>query len=281
MKVAIQGIKGCFHQHAAMDFYKDEEIEVVEKMNFPSLLDSVVDYESDCGVIAVENTVAGTILGNLNLIRQKDVKIVGEVFVRISQNLAVLPGTKIEDLTEVHSHYMAINQTRKFFNNYPNIRLVESPDTAYSIKKVKEDGLKNIGAIGGKVACDLYGLDIIASDIETNKKNYTRFFVVKRSIEAEVSHFNKASLSIILPDFRGSLSHILVIISFYGIDLTKIESLPIIGQPFNYMFYLDIKFDDEQKFKDMLSAIRPLLKEVNVLGTYLEGGFSLIHEQKF
>lgn len=281
MKIAIQGVRGAFHEQAAREYFSGQNVEIVEKMTFEEMLDSVTEFESDFGMMAIENTISGTIHANLTLLKQRDVKICGEIFIRIKQNLAVLPGVKIEDLTEVRSHYMAINQTRQFFRKYPKIRLVESEDTALSLKQVAEENLQTVGAVGSQLAAKMYGLEIIADGIETNKKNYTRFLVIQRSSENIAENFDKASLNIVLPNQVGRLSQILSIISFYDVDLTKIESVPIIGQPLNYMFYVDVCFTDRVKYQNMLTAIRPLLRELNILGEYMGGqkSFSEIHKQ--
>ncbi|MBP5367945.1 MAG: prephenate dehydratase [Bacteroidales bacterium] len=271
MKVAIQGVRGAFHEVAAREFFAGKEIEPVERLTFNDVMESVLGFESDYGIMAIENTISGTIHANLKLLRQYDVKICGEVSLRIKQNLVALPGTKLEDIQEVRSHYMAINQTRQFFRKYPDIRLVESESTAISMRQIAEKQIANIGAIGGEYAAQMYGLEIIQSGIETNKKNYTRFLIVQPNNGNRPANCDKASLSIILQNHPGSLSQILSIISFYGVDLTKIESSPIIGQPMHYMFYIDVRFAEYQKYCDMLTAIRPLLKELTVLGEYKAG----------
>ncbi|MCQ2973588.1 MAG: prephenate dehydratase [Bacteroidales bacterium] len=271
MRIAIQGVKGAFHEVAAREYFANREIEIIEKISFDDVMQSVIGFESDFGIIAIENTISGTIHANLKLLKQYDVKICGEIFIRIQQNLAVLPGVNIENLTEVRSHYMAINQTRQFFKHYPKIRLVESESTAVSFRQISEEKLTTVGAIGSKLAAQMYNLEIISSGIETNKKNYTRFLIVEPSTGNGSNICNKSSLSIILQNHQGSLSQILSIISFYGVDLTKIESIPIIGQPLHYMFYIDIKYQDYQRYKEMLNAIRPLLKELTVLGEYRAG----------
>lgn len=281
MRIAIQGVRGAFHEVAAREFFSGKDLDIVEKMTFEDVLDSVVDFESDFGMFAIENTIAGTIHANLNLLRQKDVKICGEIFIRIKQNLAALPGVSIDDLAEVRSHYMAINQTRQFFRKYPHIRLVECEDTALALRQVAEGQLEHVGAIGGELAAGLYGLNIVADGIETNKKNYTRFFVISRTADAYVENYNKASLNIVLGNQLGSLAQILSIISYYGIDLTKIESLPILGQPLNYMFYIDVRFSDKNRYQNMLTAIRPLIQGLSILGEYEEGeqSWAQIHKQ--
>ena len=270
MKIAIQWIKWAFHEIAAKQYFSNEsDIEIVEKDDFEGLLDSVVAGESDYWIIAIENTIVGTIYHNLNLIKDKKVAIIWEVYIRIQQNLAALPWVKIEDIKEVHSHYMAIDQTRKFFEEYPHIKLVEIPDTALAFREIQETQRKDLWAIGWKLAAEVYGLDIVAEWIETNKQNYTRFFIVQKDSKFSNTVYNKASLHILLPHQVGSLVQILSVMAAYGINLTKIESLPILWEPFHYRFYVDVIFSDIQRYHDMLSAIRPLLKQLDVLWEYL------------
>jgi len=281
MKVGIQGIRGAFHEVAAGVYFGDKLAEVVPHLTFEQLVDAVENESDDYGIIAIENTISGTIHANLNLIRNRDVEICGEIFLRISQNLASLPGSHINDINEVRSHYMAINQCRVFFRQYPHIRLVESEDTALSMKEIADTRQPGLGAIGSLLASQIYGLEVLASDIETNKKNYTRFLIITKNNHHTSKVLNKASINIVLQNTKGSLSQILSIIAFYGIDLTKIESVPIIGEPWNYMFYIDLKFTELQKYFDMISAIRPLIKQIKVLGIYEDGeiSYNLIHNQ--
>lgn len=270
MKIAIQWIKWAFHEIAARQYFsKESDIEIVEKDDFDVLLDSVVSGESDYWVIAIENTIVWTIYQNLSLIKDKKVSIIWEIYIRIEQNLAALPGVKIEDITEVHSHYMAIDQTRKFFEKYPNIKLVESPDTALAFREIKESQRTDLWAIWWKLAAEVYGLDIVAEWIETNKQNYTRFFIVQKDSKFANTVYNKASLHILLPHQVGSLVQILSVMAAYGINLTRIESLPILWEPFHYRFYVDVIFSDIQRYHEMISAVRPLLKQLDVLWEYL------------
>lgn len=270
MKIAIQWIKWAFHEIAARQYFsKESDIEIVEKDDFDVLLDSVVSGESDYWVIAIENTIVWTIYQNLSLIKDKKVSIIWEIYIRIEQNLAALPGVKIEDIKEVHSHYMAIDQTRKFFEKYPNIKLVESPDTALAFREIKESQRTDLWAIWWKLAAEVYGLDIVAEWIETNKQNYTRFFIVQKDSKFANTVYNKASLHILLPHQVGSLVQILSVMAAYGINLTRIESLPILWEPFHYRFYVDVIFSDIQRYHEMISAVRPLLKQLDVLWEYL------------
>ena len=261
-KIAIQGVKGCFHEQAARLFYQGHGImdpEVVECLTFDGLYRSLDEERADAAIMAIENTVSGGLLPNFELLRKYDRKIKGEVFLRIQQNLMALPGQKIEDIKEVRTHYMAINQTREFFKDYPWIRLVESEDTAKSAADVAQNGFMGVGAVASTLAADLYGLEILAESIETYKQNFTRFLVFDDSLEVDLSKTNKASMCFTLPHAPGSLAHVLTIMSFYGMNLTRIQSLPIPGQEWQYFFYVDIKFDDHLRYEQALAAVRPLM----------------------
>jgi prephenate dehydratase len=267
VRVGIQGVKGAFHEEAALSYF-GEKIGIVPQVTFSELIESVKTGESDFGMIAVENTISGTIHSNLSLIRAGRLKICGEVYLRIEQNLAALPGTKITDLHQVHSHYMAIDQCRDYFSSYPKIKLFESEDTAMSMKMVADQQLKNVGAIGSKTAALHYGLEILASGIETNKKNYTRFLVVQKPENELDSEFDKASLALTLPNSTGSLAEILSLIASFKIDLSKIESVPVVGEPWHYLFYLDLLFDEADSYLEMLKTLRPFTDELYILGEY-------------
>ena len=271
-KIAIQGVKGCFHEQAARQFYADHGHivpEIVECSTFEGLYASLEANEADAAVMAIENTVSGGLLPNFELLRKYDRKICGEVFLRIQQNLMALPGQKMEDIKEVRTHYMAINQTREFFKDYPWIRLVESEDTAKSAAEVAADALKGVGAVASTLAAELYGLEIMAESIETYKQNFTRFLVFDDALQVDKSEVNKASICFTLPHAPGSLAHVLTIMSFYGMNLTRIQSLPIPGQEWQYFFYIDIKFDDYLRYEQSLAAVRPLMKDLNILGEYV------------
>lgn len=271
-KIAIQGVKGCFHEQAARLFYEDHGHivpEIVECLTFKGLYKSMDEGRADAAVMAIENTVSGGLLPNFELLRKYDRKIKGEVFLRIQQNLMALPGQTIEDIKEVRTHYMAINQTREFFKDYPWIRLVESEDTAKSAADVAEGQLKGVGAVASTLAAELYGLDILAESIETYKQNFTRFLILDDELKVNKAAINKASMCFTLAHTPGSLAHVLTILSFYGMNLTRIQSLPIPGQEWQYFFYVDIKFDDYIRYEQALSAVRPLMEDLNILGEYV------------
>ena len=270
-KVAIQGYSGCFHEEAARRFYSSigcDDVQIVECDTFDALYESVRRGEADAAVMAIENTVSGGLIPNFDLLRKNPQKIKGEVFLRIEQNLMALPGQRIEDIREVRTHYMAINQTREFFKHYPYIRLVESEDTAKSAAQVAGGRLEGVGAVASAFAAKLYGLEIIAPGIETYKQNFTRFLIMDDSLSVPQESIDKASLCFTLPHTPGSLAHILTILSFYEMNLTRIQSLPIPGKEWQYFFYADIKFGSYDRYQQAVSAVRPLIDEFRVLGEY-------------
>ena len=270
-RVAIQGYSGCFHEEAARRFYASSGlagIDIVECDTFSGLYDSLGRGEADAAVMAIENTVSGGLIPNFDLLRKNPQRIKGEVFLRIEQNLMALPGQRLEDIREVRTHYMAINQTREFFKNYPQIRLVESEDTAKSAAQVAREGLKGVGAVASAFASKLYGLEILAPGIETYKQNFTRFLIMDDSLKVPEESIDKASLCFTLPHTPGSLAHILTILSFYEMNLTRIQSLPIPGKEWQYFFYADIKFATYDRYLQALAAVRPLIDEFQILGEY-------------
>ena len=269
--VAIQGYSGCFHEEAARTFYSSigvEGLQIVECDTFGGLYESIGRGDADAAVMAIENTVSGGLIPNFELLRRNPQKIKGEVFLRIEQNLMALPGQSIADLKEVRTHYMAINQTREFFKAWPQIRLVESEDTAKSADQVAREGLKGVGAVASKLAAELYGLEILAPGIETYKQNFTRFLIMDDSLSVPEDQIDKASLCFTLPHTPGSLAHILTILSFYEMNLTRIQSLPIPGREWQYFFYVDIKFSTYARYQQAIAAVRPLIDEFQVLGEY-------------
>ncbi|MDE6871322.1 MAG: prephenate dehydratase [Bacteroidales bacterium] len=271
-KVAIQGFGGSFHEQAARSFYSalDGNVpEIIECATFDGLYDAMSGGVADSAVMAIENTVSGGLLPNFELLRKNKVQIKGEIFLRIEQNLMALPGQDIRDISEVRSHYMAINQTRPFFKQYPHIRLVESEDTAKSAADIALGGLRGVGAIASSLAAEQYGLEILAPGIETYKQNFTRFLILDDALEVSVEKVDKVSLCFTLPHTPGSLAHILTILSFYGMNLTRIQSLPIPGREWQYFFYVDLKFDSYERYTQSITAIRPLMEDLDILGEYV------------
>ena len=270
-RVAIQGYSGCFHEQAARLFYgrlDGSTPDIVECATFDDLYKSLDAGKADAAIMAIENTVSGGLLPNFELLRKYNVKIKGEVFLRIQQNLMALPGQKIEDIKEVRTHYMAINQTRPFFQSCPWIRLVESEDTAKSAADIAEGQYRGVGAVASLLAAELYGLEVLQESIETYKQNFTRFLILDDGITIPKEKVNKVSLCFTLPHKAGSLAQILTILSFYDMNLTRIQSLPIPGKSWQYFFYADIKFDNYLRYSQAISAVRPLMEDLNVLGEY-------------
>ena len=270
-KVAIQGYKGCFHEEAARTFYAQSGLvpDILECDTFEGLYRALENEAADAAVMAIENTVSGGLIHNFELLRRYDRKIKGEVYLRIKQNLMALPGQSIEDIKEVRTHYMAINQTRDFFQREcPWITLVESEDTAKSAAEIAGNKLFGVGAVASSLASELYSLEILRESIETYKQNFTRFLIFDEAVTLPESAIDKASICFTLPHKPGSLAHILTILSFYEMNLTRIQSLPIPGREWQYFFYVDIKFDDYNRYCQALSAVRPLIDDLNILGEY-------------
>lgn len=269
-RVAIQGGYGSFHETAALSYFKDEA-EVVPCVTFEDVFFAVNSNQADCGLMAIENTVAGSLLHNYTLLRDSKLKVTGEILLRVRQNLMALPRQTIHDLTEVHSHPIAIAQTREFFKLYPHIKLIETDDTALSAQMISDEKRMGIGAIASQRAADLFGLEILASGIETNKRNFTRFLVIEPdnyTTSTERKLFNKASLCFSLPHETGSLAKVLSVLAFYSINLSKIQSLPILGKEWQYFFYIDVSFEDVLRYTQSLDAIRPLTINLEILGEY-------------
>ena len=266
-KIAIQGVHGCFHEQAARLFY-GKEIDVCECLSFEDLFTNLNAGQADGAIMAIENTVAGGLLPNYSLLRKYGKKIKGEVFIRIQQNLMALPGQRIEDITEVHSHYMAIAQTREFFKQYPHIRLVESEDTAKSAADIAGKQQWKTVAIASSLAAELFGLEILQREIETHKQNYTRFLILDDHIQVNENDIDKASICFTLPHKTGRLSQVLSIFSFYDLNLTKIQSLPIPGKEWQYFFYVDLKFDCYERYREAITAVHPLVEDMTEMGEY-------------
>jgi len=270
--ISIQGIKGAFHEIAARAYFENEKIAIVECDTFKGVVNTVKSGISEFGIIAIENSIAGSILQNYKIIQESNLNITGEIFIPVQQNLLALSGQKIEDLTEVYSHPMAIQQCEEFFELHPNIKIIESIDTALSAKKIKEDGITGRGAIASKLAASIYGLDIIAESIETNKRNYTRFLIVEERHTYQTSaisdKIDKSSICFSLTHEFGSLSKVLSVLAFYNLNLTKIQSMPIIGKEWEYFFHIDLVFDNYKRYRQALNAIEPLTGNIEILGEY-------------
>lgn len=273
LRIAIQGYKGAFHEIAARYYYQDRPVEIVPAHTFDDLVEKVeLGEEADVALMAIENTIAGSLMYNYNLLNDSNLQITGETFLRIKQNLMVLPGVDIANLEEVHSHPIALAQCRKFFSQYPHIKLVSKVDTALSARDLQENQAKNIGAVASTLAAEMYGLEVIADSIETNKTNYTRFLVLERKKDAiEPKKVNKISLHFTTSHEVGSLYKILAVLAAYNVNLTKIQSAPILGEQWQYRFFVDFMVEGTVSAQQAIEAIRPLIGELKVMGTYKKG----------
>ena len=273
--MTIQGVAGCFHDAAAREYFKGEEIEIIPCDSFPEMFESLSTDASLLGIVAIENTIAGSLLQNHELLRQSNLQVIGEQKLRISQVLAALPGQTIEQLVEANSHPIALMQCEQFLRRHPNLKMIEKFDTAGSAKEIAEQNLVGHAAVCGEYAANLYGLNILAKSIETNKRNFTRFLIVAdpllaSELKADEREINKSSIVFTLPHTHGALSKVLTIFSFYDINLSKIQSLPIIGREWEYRFYVDLTFDSFVRYMQSINAVRPLMNDFRILGEYKE-----------
>ncbi|MFT7250795.1 MAG: prephenate dehydratase [Flavobacterium sp.] len=266
--IAIQGIKGSFHHQVALDYF-DEIQSIDECMSFDSLVESVLNKKSNFAVMAIENSIAGSIIPNYALLDNNNLKISGEYYLSVHHNFMSLKGQKVEDILEVHSHPMAILQCKEFFKNYPHIKLVEDKDTAETAKRIHDYQLKGIGAIASKTGAELYDLEILAAEIQTINNNQTRFVIIANNqYDGNKSEINKASLKFELEHKRGSLATVLNVMSDCKLNLTKIQSLPKIETPFQYSFFVDITFDDYKDYKKGKQILEIMTTHFKVLGEY-------------
>lgn len=268
---SIQGYEGSFHQVAAQQFL-GKDIEVIPCATFRDVVRIASSKkESDGGVMAIENSIAGSILANYNLLQKSNLTIIGEIYLQIRQNLMVYPGVKLDDIREVHSHTMALQQCYDFLDKH-KWKLVETEDTALSAKHIHQHKSRHIAAIASKLAAELYGLDIVGPNIHTLKNNYTRFLILQREdMAAPVEGADKASVNFHTDHSRGSLARVLTSIADGGINLSKLQSFPIPGSDFKYSFHADMEFDSAQQFNEVIDAIRPLTAEMKVYGVYKRG----------
>lgn len=276
-RITIQGIAGCFHETAAHGSFPGEEVEVLPCASFDEQFARMAADAELLGVAAIENTIAGSLLPNHELLRRSTLTVIGEYKLRISHVLAALPGQQVTDIREVHSHPIALMQCGEYLKARPAMKVIERDDTAGSAREIASQRLAGTAAICGAEAAELYGLEILERGIETNKHNFTRFLVVADPWQVDelrqhhAKATNKASMVFTLPHTEGSLSQVLSILSFYNINLTKIQSLPIIGREWEYQFYVDVSFNDYLRYKQSIAAITPLTKELKILGEYAEG----------
>ncbi len=270
-KVSIQGYEGSFHQSAAQTFF-GKNVEVICCATFRDVVKIAADKnKSDGGVMAIENSIAGSILPNYTLLQNSNLAIAGEVYLKIKQNLLVNKGVKLEDIREVHSHQMALLQCIEYLEKY-NWKLVETEDTALSAKHIHQHKNKHTAAVASKLAAELYDLDVIAPGIETAKNNYTRFLILQKAGTIDINKdANKASVNFHTDHSKGSLANVLNVIAEAGINLSKLQSFPIPGSKFKYAFHADLEFTSLNIFNETINKIKAITELVNVYGVYKNG----------
>jgi prephenate dehydratase len=273
-RIAIQGEIGSFHDIAAHEYFNGEQIQLICCATFEKVYEAVRQDPTVIAMAAIENTIAGSLLHNYELLRDSGTTVVGEHKLHITHCICCLPDDDWDTITEVHSHPVALMQTRHYLERHPGLRVVEGDDTAGSAKMIAEGQHKGWAAICHAEAARLYGLKVLENNIEDNKHNFTRFLICSVPQKADMlrplTETNKSSIVFSLPHEEGSLSQVLSILSFYRINLTKIQSLPIIGHEWEYLFYVDVTYDSLTRYRQSIDAIIPLTKDLKILGEYKE-----------
>lgn len=273
-RIAIQGEIGSFHDITAHHYFEGDQMQIVCCSTFEEVFDNMRRDPTMIGIMAIENTIAGSLLHNYELLRQSGCTIVGEHKTHISHCLCALPGQTKGDLMEVHSHPVALAQCRNYLSRHPHMKIVEDEDTAGSAKWIAENNLSGVAALCHADAARLYGLEVLEDNVEDNPHNFTRFLVLcdprKADFLRALNEADKSSIVFSLPHEEGSLSQVLSILSFYKINLTKIQSLPIIGREWEYMFYVDVTYDDLTRYRQSIDAITPLTRDLVILGEYVQ-----------
>ncbi len=269
-RIAIQGIAGSFHEDAARKFF-DEDIEIVECKTFTTVCELIDKDEVEYAVMAIENSIAGSLLDNYQLIRSYHLRVIGEIYLHIQMNLLVNEGVKAEDIKDIHSHPVALKQCMEYIeHNYPNARLHEKLDTAASSKLVSDNKLKDAASIANLRSAELYGLNVLDTGIETNKRNYTRFWVLSKHGNPTVGT-NKASVCFEVGHFYGALAAVLNTFAKNEINLTKIQSVPKIGQPNEYTFHVDIEWEKGENYDKAIHQVLKSASSLSILGEYIKG----------
>ena len=268
--IAIQGAEGSNHHKVARNFY-GTTIQLKECMSFDELVASLIDNTADLGIMALENTIAGSIIPNYALIDNNNLHIIDEEYLNIHHHLMALKGQKIADIKEVWSHPMALLQCKEFFKKYPQIKLVEDVDTAEVAKRISKENLVGIAAIAPKIAAEIFSLEILEDKLQTIKDNSTRFVIVQTAKPEVNKEVNKASLKFQLNHKRGSLAAILNVLSDCKMNLTKIQSLPVIETPWKYSFFVDVTFEEYKEYEKAKAILEIMAEEFKILGTYKNG----------
>jgi prephenate dehydratase len=269
-KILVQGYAGCFHEEAAIKYFGSSALAIVESDTFPALAKALVENSHDhLAIMAIENSIAGSLLQNYRILRENKFRIVGEVFLRIRHNLMALPGQSLVDITEVHSHPMALNQCIEYLQKHPQLKLVEASDTALCAKQIRESTSTNIAAIASKRAAELYGLEVLAAGIETSQVNYTRFFIIQGHDQPiPKGDFDKASIYFIVNHAKGSLLKVIEQVYKEDINISKLQSYPVLGSLNTYYFHLDLEFDSVDRFYALQESLKSCTVINEVLGLY-------------
>lgn len=272
-RVAIQGVEGCFHEAAAREYFEGRELDIIPCDTFSDMVELINADPDVIGIMAIENTIAGSLLQNHELIHKSGLQIIGEHKMRISHSLVALHGENIDDIFEVNSHPMALMQCEEFLRSHPRMKMIEKLDTAGSAREIAEHQLRGHAAVCPEIAASIYGLNVLATSIETNKRNFTRFLIISSPSTGtsglpQSAAADKASIVFTLPHSQGALSKVLTILAFYDLNLTKIQSFPIIGREWEYKFYVDLSFDDYDRYRQGIEAAKPLMSEFKCLGEY-------------
>lgn len=280
-RIAIQGYIGSFHDIAAHQYFDGEQIQLICCATFEEVFENIKRDPTVIGIVAIENTIAGSLLHNYDLLRESGVTVVGEHRLHICHAICCLPSDDWNSINEVHSHPVALMQCRNFIANHPQLRAVEAEDTAGAAQYIAEHKCYGQAAICNATAAKHYGLKVLEDSIEDNKHNFTRFLICcapqKADFMRPLENTDKSSIVFSLPHEEGSLSQILSILSFYRINLTKIQSLPIIGHEWEYLFYVDVTYDSLVRYRQSIDAITPLTKGLRILGEYQERNVKLEH----
>ncbi len=277
IRVAIQGVAGSFHDMAARQYFSGSPITIIPCATFKEAFDAVKENHADTAMVAIENSLAGSLLPNYSLLKNSGLTIAGELYLRIEQHFMALPGQSISNIKEVHSHPMAIIQCEEFLDGLrkKGVKILDTEDTALSAQRIAENNLTGVAALASDRAAHMYNLQILAKGVETNKHNFTRFMALApeklaQKLQRETGVLNnKVSLSFTLPHQTGSLSQILSMLAFYKLNLTKIQSAPIIGRDWEYYFYIDLLFEDYTMYRKALEAVRPIIDQLQILGEYV------------
>ncbi len=270
-KIIIQGFPGAFHEEAAIQYFGEQDLEIIPATTFRILAAKLMESPSSTqAIMAIENSIAGSILQNYRILREYGFVILGEVYLRIRHNLMVIPGQDISEIEEVRSHPMAINQCLNFFKQYPQITLIESDDTALSATEISQQKLQGVGAIASERAAEIYGMEIIGRGIETSPYNFTRFFLIAQNNGLDLRDIsgNKASIYLRVKDEAGQLLQVLKILEQAQMNLSKLQSFPVLGKVGEYYFYLDIEFEEKELFWRIYKQIEAVTIELQILGIY-------------